>query len=89
MIEQSRFIQAACQARRAYFGCSEVALEIFIVSTKSWGSFGMTVVEINPGLEPGHLSESSFSVGGRDSPALPQDAAGSHFSRHFTSRLSS
>lgn len=68
MIEQSRFIQAACQARRVYFGRSEVALEIFIVSTKSLGSFGMAVVETNPGLKPGHVFESGLNAGGRDSP---------------------
>lgn len=89
MIEQSRFIQAACQARRVYFRCSEVALEIFIVSTKSLGSFGMTVVEINPGLKPGPVFESSLRAGGRDSPPSPRDAAGSHFSRRFPSLLSS
>lgn len=89
MIEQSRFFQAACQARHVYFGCPGVALEIFIVSTKSLGSFGMTVVEINPGLKPGHLFEGGLNPGGRDFPPFPWKAAESHFSRHFTSRLSS
>lgn len=75
MIEQSRFLQAACQARHVYFGCPGVALEIFIVSTKSLGSFGMTVVEINPGLKPGHLFEAWASI---------QEEGTSH---HFPGRL--
>lgn len=72
MIEQSRFIQAACQARRVYFGRSEVALEIFIVSTKSLGSFGITVVETNPGLKPGHVFESGLD---QEGGTFPQEAA--------------